>query len=65
MSALLVHSNDATEAANSVANVCRFMARALDDGSDALDRDERDGARVILETCAETLERHFTKGGAA
>lgn len=59
MSACLVASETKTEAAQSVANVLRFMARVLVDGDDALGIEERDGARVILETCAETLEQSF------
>lgn len=60
MSTLLVHSDDPTEAAHSVAAVCRFMAAAMD-RTNVGDADIADGARVILETCATTLEHHFVK----
>lgn len=61
----LAHSDDHREAAQSVANVVRFMAGAINDRTEALDQQERDGVRLILETCAETLERHLAKGVAA
>lgn len=63
--AMLCHSEDKDEAVTSVSNVIRFMSRAMAAcGSDIVDG-EVDGARIILETCADTLDSHFATGGAA
>lgn len=66
---MLCHSDDETEAVNSVRNVLWFMACALRDGLDfAGDQRLLDGAGLILETCAETLSYYIPsgeKGGAA
>ena len=67
-SPMLCHSDDATEATNSVRNVLYFMACALREGFDfAGDEKLLDGAGLILETCAETLSHYLPireKGGS-
>lgn len=63
---LLCHADTPAEAANSVANVVRFMSTALLHVGDGGTIDEdADGVRIILETCADTLDFHFRKGGGS
>ncbi|MBI4997286.1 MAG: hypothetical protein HZC22_10400 [Rhodocyclales bacterium] len=62
--ALLAHSNDLVEAIDSVSHVLQFMSMAIQadlSGSTVA----LDGAGLILETCANTLEFHRTKKGGA
>jgi hypothetical protein len=63
---LLAHCDDPDEAARSVCNVLSFMSIVFRDridfgGSQAA----LDGAGLILETCADTLDFHLTKEGGA
>lgn len=67
-SALLSHADDPTEAAQSVRNVLSFMSMVLLDGVDfGGNTSAMEGAGLILETCAATLDAHFgdQAGGAA
>ncbi|HMV58737.1 MAG TPA: hypothetical protein PKD38_16185 [Nitrospira sp.] len=57
---LLSHSDNQTEAAHSVSNVLAFMSEVLRSGVELNDsKDVLDGAGLILETCANTLNFHF------
>ncbi|MRR50718.1 MAG: hypothetical protein EG825_07340 [Rhodocyclaceae bacterium] len=57
-------STDLDEVAHSVSNVLAFMATALRDGFDfGGNRDLQDGAGLILEACANTINVHFREGG--
>lgn len=56
---MLCHSEDADEAIASVANVLWFLGQAVPSlQSETLNKEQADGLRIILETCASTLDVH-------
>ena len=56
---MLAHCTDANETVDSLKNVLRFLSLAIPaitEGSADLNEHEADGVRIILDTCAGTLE---------
>ena len=65
---MLAQCTDADEAVDSLKNVLQFLSLAIPaiaEGSADLDEHEADGLRIILDTCAGTLESLRPQRGAA